>query len=87
MADELAMSEVEQSARRLLGVAVRPAGLSRREVEVLRALAGGATNQEIADELYVSVKTVERHLLNAYRKTGARNRAEAVRFALQELSD
>jgi DNA-binding CsgD family transcriptional regulator len=87
LAGELAMSEVEQSARRLLGVAVRPAGLTRREVEVLRALGSGATNQEIADGLYVSLKTVERHLLNAYRKIGARNRAEAVRFALQELSD
>ena len=87
LADALAMSEVARSARRLLGVEVRPAGLSRREVEVLTALGRGATNQEIAAELYVSVKTVERHLLNAYRKVGARNRAEAVRFALHELKD
>jgi DNA-binding CsgD family transcriptional regulator len=87
LADELGLSEVERSAHRLLGVDVRPARLSRREVEVLRALGRGATNQQIADELYVSLKTVERHLLNAYRKIGARNRADAVRFALQELSD
>ena len=43
------------------------------------------SNQEIASALYLSTKTVERHLVNGYRKVGARNRAEAVRFALRAL--
>jgi DNA-binding CsgD family transcriptional regulator len=86
LAVALGMSEVERLAGRILGTEVRPARLSRREVEVLRLLARGATNQEIADQLYLSIKTVERHLLNAYRKVGARNRADAVRFAVHELN-
>jgi DNA-binding CsgD family transcriptional regulator len=85
LAARLGMVEVEHAARRLLGTDARPAGLSRREVEVLVLAARGATNQEIAAELYLSTKTVERHLLNGYRKVGARNRADAIRFALQEL--
>jgi DNA-binding NarL/FixJ family response regulator len=52
---------------------------------VLRLLAGGRTNHELAADLCLSVKTVERHLLNAYRKVGARNRAEAASFTLREL--
>ncbi|HUE28031.1 MAG TPA: helix-turn-helix transcriptional regulator [Solirubrobacteraceae bacterium] len=43
----------------------------------MRAVARGMTNKEIADELVISVHTVERHVQNAYRKIDARNRAEA----------
>ena len=58
-----------------------PAGLSAREVEVLRLLARGMTNSQIAQELYVSPSTVNGHLTSAYRKTGSSGRAEAARFA------
>src|SRR5215211_3900526 len=54
-----------------------PHGLTAREVEVLRHLAGGRTNDEIAEELFVSVRTVERHVANIYAKIGARGRANA----------
>jgi DNA-binding CsgD family transcriptional regulator len=57
--------------------------LTRREVEVLRLLAGGASNQEIAATLVISVHTVERHLANIYAKIGARRRADATRYALR----
>ena len=60
---------------------VRPGGLTRREAEVLRLLAGGRTNKEIAADLVISVHTVERHLATIYRKIGARNRADATAFA------
>src|SRR5262249_23678732 len=50
---------VAQGARPAL-----PDGLSVREVAVLRLVAGGMTNREIADHLFLSVRTVERHLLN-----------------------
>ena len=53
------------------------AQLSAREAEVLQLVAEGCTNAEIADRLVLSVRTVERHLLNAYRKLGVRGRAEA----------
>lgn len=59
-----------------------PTGLTRREVEVLRLLAAGQTNQEIAQTLYVSVRTVERHVANIYGKIGARGRANAATYAL-----
>jgi pimeloyl-ACP methyl ester carboxylesterase/DNA-binding CsgD family transcriptional regulator len=57
-------------------------GLTAREVEVLRRLAGGQTNTEIAEDLYVSVRTVERHVANIYAKIGARGRATATAYAL-----
>ncbi|MGH2600988.1 MAG: LuxR C-terminal-related transcriptional regulator, partial [Dehalococcoidia bacterium] len=60
-----------------------PAGLTAREVEVLRLLATGASNQEIADMLVVSVRTAERHLLHIYGKIGARRRGDAVAYALR----
>lgn len=59
-----------------------PHGLTAREVEVLRHLAGGRTNDEIAKELFVSVRTVERHVANIYAKIGARGRANATAYAL-----
>jgi DNA-binding NarL/FixJ family response regulator len=52
-------------------------------VEVLRLLAGGASNQAIADRLVLSVKTVERHIANIYTKIGARGRVDATTFALR----
>jgi DNA-binding CsgD family transcriptional regulator/pimeloyl-ACP methyl ester carboxylesterase len=55
--------------------------LSTREVEVLRLLAVGRSNQQIADELVISLNTVNRHVSNIYAKTGAANRAEAVGYA------
>ncbi len=59
-----------------------PDGLTAREVEVLYRLAGGRTNNEIAEELFVSVRTVERHVTNIYAKIGTRGRANATAYAL-----
>jgi DNA-binding NarL/FixJ family response regulator len=58
-------------------------GLSRREAEVLRLIAAGRSNREIAAELFLSVRTVERHVTNLYGKIGARGRADATAFALR----
>ncbi len=59
-----------------------PDGLTQREAEVLRLIAGGKTNNEIAKELFLSVRTVERHIGNAYGKIDARGRADATAYAL-----
>jgi ATP/maltotriose-dependent transcriptional regulator MalT len=58
-----------------------PGGLTAREVEVLRAVAGGATNAAVAEQLTISERTVERHLSNVYLKLQVSSRTEAVRFA------
>jgi pimeloyl-ACP methyl ester carboxylesterase/DNA-binding CsgD family transcriptional regulator len=57
--------------------------LTPREIEVLREVADGATNKEIAAALGIAVSTIERHLVNLYPKIGARGRADAVAYALR----
>ncbi len=52
--------------------------LTAREVEVLRLIAAGLRNQEIADRLFISLPTVKRHVANAYGKLGVGHRTEAV---------
>ncbi|HLC28411.1 MAG TPA: AAA family ATPase [Dehalococcoidia bacterium] len=63
--------------------AAYPAGLSEREVEVLRVLSQGRTNQQIADEFVLSPKTVARHMSNIFNKIGVENRAAATAFAFE----
>jgi DNA-binding CsgD family transcriptional regulator len=58
--------------------------LSDREHEVLRLLALGHTNQEIAKTLYISVRTAETHRAHIMRKLGLATRAELVRYALNK---
>jgi len=60
------------------------AELSEREREVLRAVALGFTNKEIADQLRISVKTVETHKANFMEKLELRSRAEVVRYAMHQ---
>ena len=55
----------------------RPGGLSEREVEVLRLVAAGFTNPQIAASLYISRKTAEHHVSNILTKLGVATRTEA----------
>jgi two-component system response regulator NreC len=72
---------------RLAAAPPEPAGppddLSEREFAVLRLIALGHTNGEIASELYLSVRTVESHRAHIQQKTGQSSRAELVRYALE----
>jgi DNA-binding CsgD family transcriptional regulator len=60
-----------------------PAGLSRREVEVLRLVAAGKGNREIAERLFVSPNTVANHVRSILTKTNTANRTEAAAFAMR----
>lgn len=63
--------------------APRDAGLTGRETEVLRLLALGYTNAEVAEQLYLSVRTVETHRAHLQRKLDASGRPDLVRHALE----
>ena len=60
-----------------------PDDLTPREAEVLKLIAAGLSNAEIADALVVSDATVKTHINRIFHKTGARDRAQAVRYAYQ----
>jgi DNA-binding NarL/FixJ family response regulator len=59
-------------------------GLTARETEVLRLIARGLSNPEIAGQLFISEATVKTHINNTFAKIGARHRAEAVRYAYRK---
>jgi DNA-binding NarL/FixJ family response regulator len=65
------------------GLRKPPGGLTAREAEVLTLLASGLSNPEIAQRLYLSHATVKTHINRIFAKTGARDRAQAVRYAYQ----
>jgi DNA-binding CsgD family transcriptional regulator len=62
-------------------VAAYPDRLSEREVEVLRLIARGHSNKQIAGDLVLSIRTVERHIANLYAKAGVRTKAQATAYA------
>jgi predicted ATPase/DNA-binding CsgD family transcriptional regulator len=73
-----ALAEIGESA----DAAALPDGLTVRQVDVLRLLADGLSNKQIAAELCLSRGTIERHLATVYRKLGVGGRVEAARYAV-----
>ena len=71
----------EDAATRPARAPVYPDGLSQREVEVLRLIAAGKTDREIAEELFISARTVGYHVGNILNKTNSSNRTEAATYA------
>jgi DNA-binding CsgD family transcriptional regulator len=86
-AAHFARHEIQQALAELRASAAdreaRPGGLSLREVDVLRLAAAGHTTREIAERLFISAKTADRHIQNLYTKIGASNRADATRWAAE----
>jgi LuxR family maltose regulon positive regulatory protein len=71
-------SELPEAARAMTG-SIEP--LTRRELQILGSMAAGRRNQQIADELVISLETVKRHVSHIFNKLGATNRMEAVATA------
>jgi DNA-binding NarL/FixJ family response regulator len=79
--------DTEVSKRLIAGLAPTAQendGLTARETEVLRLIAQGLSNPEIAGRLFISEATVKTHINNTFAKIGARHRAEAVRYAYRK---
>jgi non-specific serine/threonine protein kinase len=75
---ELSLDHAARLAERIAAAAARDDVLSARELEILRLVAERLSNQEIADRLVVSVRTVHAHLRSIYRKLGVDSRTDAV---------
>jgi two-component system response regulator NreC len=78
---EKAVTQIRGGRRAARGASVS-AALSEREAEVLRLIAWGYVNKEVATRLSLSVKTVEAHKANGMRKMGMKSRVDIVRYAL-----
>ena len=93
IANELGMHPLTERAESLRGeielrigvgtAATYTDGLTPREIEVLSLIACGKSNRQIAKELVLSVRTVERHITNIYGKIGAGGRADATAYAIR----
>ena len=78
-------------AKRLVGEYLKPpspkkklSGLTNREIEITKLIAQGFKNKEIAEKLYTSIKTVETHRTNIYKKLSIHDRTELVKLALEK---
>ena len=65
------------------GESQSPVSLSQRELQIIDLVAAGLTNQEIAEKLEISKRTVDNHISNVLTKTATENRVSLVRWALQ----
>jgi HD-GYP domain-containing protein (c-di-GMP phosphodiesterase class II) len=81
---ECAAAVIEAAGqRRVRARGTWPAGLSDREVEVLRLVARGLSNRQVADALVISTRTAEHHVQHIYTKIGGSTRAAAALFAME----
>jgi DNA-binding CsgD family transcriptional regulator len=80
---ELGTGPAEEEAARLMAPAALPHGLTAREAEVLRLVAAGKSNSQIAAELVLSEKTIARHLSNIFGKLDVASRTAAAAYAFE----
>ncbi|MBJ8339946.1 DNA-binding response regulator [Antrihabitans sp. YC3-6] len=77
-----ALPDIQRVAA-LRGASTAPGGLSTREIEVLRLIAAGNSNREIATALFLSERTVHRHVANVFTKLGVTSRSAATAYAFE----
>jgi DNA-binding NarL/FixJ family response regulator len=70
--------------QRIISAAVYRRELTKREIDVLKLVAQGYKNREIAKQLGVAVKTVENHRVNIMNKLALRNTVQMIRYALEK---
>ena len=75
--------EVARQALTVAGQQGALAGLTAREMEVLRLVADGETTRAVSERLFISAKTADNHIQHIYTKLGVTNRAAATRWALE----
>jgi DNA-binding CsgD family transcriptional regulator len=83
LADKIADLQVQVASQPATSPAY-PDGLTAREVEVLRLVAAGKSNQDIADALVITLRTAGNHVANILNKTGLANRTEAAAYAIRQ---
>jgi DNA-binding NarL/FixJ family response regulator len=80
----LSLEEIGRELEAATAAAAPPPGqLTTRELDVLRLVAQGLSNQRVAEELVISERTVHSHLRSTYRKLGVGSRTAATRYALE----
>ena len=78
------MKKQERQYREIVSTVIRPRELTKREREVVKLVAEGYKNKEVAEELGIAVKTVETHRANIMNKLAFRNVAQLIRYAIQK---
>lgn len=87
MAPEEALASEEPTSDQADNQTALPAGLTRREVEVLRLVARGMNNVRVGEKLFISPRTVDTHLRSIYHKLGISSRSAATRYAIEHNLD
>jgi ATP/maltotriose-dependent transcriptional regulator MalT len=77
--DHFQSDQAWQAVQKFNGALIEP--LSKRELEVLRGISGGLSNAEIAEQLFVQVSTIKKHITHLYSKLGVESRTQALRRA------
>ena len=80
--DKLKMDLFQSSREKIEGLQEAMKTLTKRELEILNLIGTGKSNMEIAEELFISYKTVKNHVYNLFAKLGIHTRAEAIHFAI-----
>ena len=83
--EESSISDVLEKKFEKLTQMLSEKGLSNREIEVTKHVMAGESNKEIADELFVTTKTIKFHLMNISKKMRTRGRAELIVWCLPHI--